>query len=61
MASVIFPDVMEKSPRARKRLPQQRLRRSGTSIWMHGDERPLIRCMTSDKDSFGGIDRNMWT
>ena len=41
--------------------PQYRLRRSGNSIWMRRDERPLMCCITSDKDSFGGIDRNMWT
>ncbi len=61
MAPVTLPDVVEKYPRARNRLPQQRLRRSGNAIRMRRDERPLIGCMTSDTDSFGGIDTNMWT
>ena len=25
------------------------------------DDRPLIRCMTSESDSFGRIDNNLWT
>ena len=59
-SSVTFPEVVENYPRAQKRLPQYRLRRSGNSIWMRWDERPLMRCMTSDRDSLRGIDRNMW-
>ena len=59
-SSVTFPDVVETYPRAQNLLPQYRLRKSGNSIWMRLDERPLIRCITSDKASFGETDRNIW-
>ena len=61
LSSVTLPEVVEKYPRAQNRLPQYRLRNSGNSIWIRRQERPLIRCMTSDSESFGGIDKNMWT
>lgn len=58
-SSVTLPEVVEKYPRSQKRLPRKRLRRSGSSIWNRRDGRPLMRCMTSDRDSSVGIERNI--
>lgn len=57
ISSVTFPDVVKNDPRAQKRLPQQRLRNAGNAVCMRHDAQSLIRCITFDSDSFGGIDR----